>query len=65
MNEWTWGNDTPVWLKPPRTIYFILRRTHGKVEFLKDRRGLMRRWYSQKAVKAALANLTRKAREAS
>ncbi len=58
MTDWTWGNDTPVWLTPRRTIYFIFRRIDGKAEFLKDKRGRMRKWYSQNAVKAALANLT-------
>lgn len=60
MAEWTWGNDTPVWMSPRRTVYFIFRRIDGKAEFLTDKRGRMRRWYSQEAVKTALANLTRK-----
>ena len=58
MAEWTWGNDTPVWLTPRRTGYFIFRRIDGKAEFLTDKRGRMRRCYSQNAVKAALAKFT-------
>ena len=52
--EWTWGNDTPPWLKPRRTVYFIFRRIQGNVEFLGDKHGRMRRWRSQEAVKKAL-----------
>ena len=54
---WTWGNDTPVWRKPRRTVYFIFRRVCGNVEYLRDKRGRLRTWRSQAAVKKALQNL--------
>ena len=55
--DWTWGNDTPCWLKPRRNICFIYRIIHGKVEYLLDKRGRMRQWRSQEAVKKALKKL--------
>jgi hypothetical protein len=55
--EWTWGNDTPLWLKPRRTVYFIFRRIQGNTEYLRDKRGRMRMWRSQEAVKKALNQL--------
>ena len=55
--EWTWGNDTPVWLKPRRTVYFIFRRIDGNTEYLRDKRGRVRTWRSQEAVKKALNQL--------
>jgi hypothetical protein len=58
VSEWTWGNNTPVWLTPRRTVYFIYRRTaDGGTEYLLDKRGRMRAWRSQQAVKAALKRL--------
>lgn len=60
--EWTWGNDTPAWRTPRRTVYFIYRRLpDGSDEFLEDRRGRMREWRSQEAVKRALRKLLRSA----
>jgi hypothetical protein len=59
MHDWTWGNDTPVWLTPRRTVYFIYRRAEGGgTEYLRDKRGRLRIWRSPEAVKAALARLT-------
>jgi hypothetical protein len=55
--EWTWGNDAPPWLKPRRTVYFIFRRIQGNIEYLRDKRGRVRMWRSQKAVKKALNQL--------
>ena len=55
--EWTWGNDSPVWLKPRRTVYFIFRRIDGTTEYLRDKRGRVRMWRSQEAVKKALNQL--------
>ena len=52
--EWMWGNDSPVWLKPRRTVYFIFRRIDGNTEYLRDKRGRVRMWRSQKAVKKSL-----------
>ena len=57
--DWTWGNDTPVWLKPRRTVYFVFRRIHGNVEFLRGKRGRVRIWRSREAVKDALCQLDR------
>lgn len=61
---WTWGNDTPVWLTPRRTVYFIFRRpSYGGTEFLRSKSGRLRTWRSQEAVRAALRKLTRKESE--
>jgi len=58
MNEWTWGNDTPVWMNPRRTVYFIYRRAEGGgTEYLRDMRGNIRFWKSAAAVKKALAKV--------
>jgi hypothetical protein len=63
MNEWTWGNDTPVWMSPRRTVYFIYRRAEGGgTEYLQDKRGIgngpnIRFWKSAAAVKKALAKV--------
>ena len=54
---WEWGNDTPVWLKPRRTIYFIYRRNNGDTVYLNDKRGRLRQWRSADTVKKALARL--------
>ena len=61
--EWTWGNDTPLWLKPRRTVYFIFRRIDGNTEYLRDKRGRVRMWRSQMAVKKALNQLGATRRE--
>jgi len=61
-DEWTWGNDTPVWMKPRRTVYFIYRQAlGGGLEYLNDKRGRLRTWKSQETVKEALAKLLKKA----
>jgi hypothetical protein len=58
MSEWTWGNDTPEWMKPCRTVYFIYRRTEdGGTEYLRDKRSNIRFWKSAGAVKKALAKV--------
>lgn len=50
-SQWEWGNDTP----GRRTIYFIYRRMpNGETEYLNDKRGRLRQWKSQEAVKRAL-----------
>lgn len=44
---WQWANDSPVWLKPRRTVYFLVRHvgdnhedwTTGTVEYREDKRG--------------------------
>jgi hypothetical protein len=49
--QWEWGNDTP----NRHTIYFIYRRMpNGETEYLNDKRGRLRQWRSQEAVKQAL-----------
>ena len=60
-NDWTWGNDSPVWLNPRRTIYFIFRVLHGNVEYLRGKSGRMDNVPSQEAVKKALKKLNRSA----
>jgi hypothetical protein len=58
MTDWEWGNDTPVWLKPRRTVYFIYRlQEGGNREYLRDKRGHLRTWRSQEAVEVALRKL--------
>jgi hypothetical protein len=60
--DWTWGNDTPVWLTPRRTIYFIYCRAEGGgIEYLRNKQGRLRTWRSQEAVKAALESLNAEA----
>ena len=41
MNEpqWEYANDSPVWLKPRRTLYFLVRRTDNGVEYRNNKRG--------------------------
>lgn len=44
---WEWANDSPVWLQPRRTVYFLVRHvgdnhndwTTGKVEYRTNKRG--------------------------
>lgn len=37
---WEWANDSPVWLKPRRTVYFLIRRHgNGDTEYRKNKRG--------------------------
>jgi hypothetical protein len=52
---WTWGVDSPCWLKPRRTLFFIYRRLpNGDTEYLNDKRGRLRTWATQKEVEAQL-----------
>lgn len=39
QSQWQWANDTPVWLKPRRTLYFLVRRTKNGTEYRNDKRG--------------------------
>lgn len=52
--SWMWGNDTPVWMEPRRTVYFIYRRTPQGVEYYRGKQGRVRTWRSAEAVKKAL-----------
>lgn len=36
---WEWANDSPVWLKPRRTVYFLIKRVGGRVVYRGDKRG--------------------------
>lgn len=38
---WEWAVDSPVWLKPRRTLYFLIRRSdsHGAMEYRRDKIG--------------------------
>jgi hypothetical protein len=46
---WEVANDSPVWLKPRRTIYFLTRCINGKREYLDDRLGRLRTWQTRAA----------------
>jgi hypothetical protein len=35
---WEWANDSPIWLKPRRTVYFLIRHTDGEVEYRRSKR---------------------------
>ena len=37
---WRWANDSPVWLKPRRTVYFLVRDgDDGRTEYRTNKRG--------------------------
>jgi hypothetical protein len=57
-NEWTYGNDSPVWLKPRRHVFFIYKvLDNGDREYLNDKRGRLRTWRTREAVIKALRKL--------
>lgn len=59
MNEsWHIANDTPVWFKPRRTVWFIVRHhpTNGS-EVLTDKAGRRRYFKERDAALRALAKL--------
>lgn len=53
---WQVANDTPVWMRPRRTIYFLVRTgANGRMEYLRDKRGRLRTWQTRDAAAAAAA----------
>ena len=48
-SDWQWANDSPVWLKPRRTVYFLVRHvgenhanwSDGKIEYRRNKRGAL------------------------
>jgi len=48
--EWQVWNDTPIWLKPRRTVYFIARNdADGNREDYRDKAGRLRTWRTREA----------------
>lgn len=36
---WEWANDSPVWLNPRRTVYFLIKRVGDQIVYREDKRG--------------------------
>ena len=57
-HDWQLCCDSPCWLKPRRTLYFLSRTVNGKREDLEDKRGRLRTWRTvegaQKKLRALL-----------
>jgi hypothetical protein len=56
-DDWTYGNDTPVWQKPRRTVWFVYRRISGGTEYLQDKRGRLRTFRTYAGALRALRKL--------
>lgn len=56
-NDWRVVNDSPVWLKPRRTVYYLSRTVNGKREDLEDKAGRLRTWRTREQAQAALSRL--------
>jgi hypothetical protein len=50
---WRWAVDSPVWLKPRRTVYFLTREVEGRTEYLNNSIGRLHTWKTQEVVKKA------------
>jgi hypothetical protein len=37
--EWEWANNSPVWMKPRRTVYFLIRYVNDVMEYRNNKRG--------------------------
>lgn len=59
-HPWRIANDSPVWLKPRRTIYFLTRRQNGRREELETESGRLRTWKAREAAEKALTQLENK-----
>lgn len=39
LTQWEWANDSPIWYKPRRTVYFLVRHLRDRIEYRNDKRG--------------------------
>jgi hypothetical protein len=56
--DWQIGNDSPVWLKPRRHIYFLHRtNANGDKEYVETPTGKLRTWRTKEAAERFLFKL--------
>lgn len=58
--DWQWAVDSPCWLKPRRTVYFILRCHNGQLEYQETPTGRIREWKTREAVISVLKKLQKR-----
>lgn len=51
------ADDSPVWMKPQKTVWFIIRQIGTEVRYLKSKAGRLRTWGSAEKAKIALGKL--------
>ena len=58
---WEYANDSPVWLRPRRTVYFVVRHYDNEVEYRNDKRGRLITYRTREQAIAMVDKLNRRA----